>query len=176
MKNLTFLMILFFLFNLSLSKKSQNQAHSHLKKNGTRRTYLIRTELNKTEIAKLLNANETETENGTIISEIIDDEDYPNEVDIEIEDAIMGNDTTTHITDYLETDVKNSETKILLAMNNENEIKKSKLTKFLPFLSLIIFIYALIYFNKMKKNKKIVKTYKLFDLDFRKENLITKDE
>ncbi len=72
--------------------------------------------------------------------------------------------------------MKNSETKILLAMNNENEIKKSKLTKFLPLLSLIIFIYALIYFNKMKKNKKIVKTYKLFDLDFRKENLITKDE
>ena len=114
--------------------------------------------------------------NSTLISEIDDEnENYP-ELDIEIEDEIEDNSTRPELIDYKVKNTKTSETKAFLAMNDEKYVKQGKFGKFLLLISLIIFICAMIYFNNLKKNKKVVRTYKLFDLDIKEEKLIMKNE
>ena len=179
MKKYASLLLLSLLINLSLSKGLKNQSHlskNHGKKNNTHRTFLIRTELNITEIEKLLNRNQTLSNNSTLISEIDDEnENYP-ELDIEIEDEIEDNSTRPELIDYKVKNTKTSETKAFLAMNDEKYVKQGKFGKFLLLISLIIFICAMIYFNNLKKNKKVVRTYKLFDFDIKEEKLIMKNE
>ena len=180
MRRILYFFLLSFLINIALSKRFRNKTHlgkTNSKKNNTLHTILITTELNKEEIEKLLNKNGTIICNRTSVSEIINDnDDFPDEIDIEIEDEIIDNGTTPHLTDYLEKESKTIKTQSFLVKNSDNYVKKEKLGKFLPLMSLIIFIFALIYFNKIKMNKKVVKTYKIYDFDFKDESLIIKNE
>ena len=60
MKNIIFILLLFLLINLTFSKRNKNRTHLNKNKgikNNTHRTILIRTDLNKTELEKLLNNN-----------------------------------------------------------------------------------------------------------------------
>ena len=179
MKNILLLFLLSLLINLSESKRFKNKTYVgkiHNKKNNNLRTFLITTELNKTEFEKLLRMNGTLNKNETLISEMSENDDFPSEIDIEIEDEIIDNCTDPELTEFLAKEKNHTEAKSFLSTNNDINIKKSKFGKFLPFCSLILFIYAMIYFNKLKNNKKVVKTYKLFDFDFKEEGLIVKDD
>ena len=178
MKNILLLLLLSLLINLFESKRFKNKTYLgkiHNKKNNTLRTFLITTELNKTEFEKLLRMNGTSIKNETLISEMADGE-IPEEIDVEIEDEIIDNCTDPELTEFIATEKKHTEAKSFLSTNNDVNIKKSKFGKFLPICSLILFIYAMIYFNKLKKNKKVVKTYKFVDFDFKEEGLIVKDD
>ncbi len=179
MKNILLLLLLSLLLNLVTSKRFKNKTYLgkiHNKKNNTLRTFLITTELNKTEFEKLLSMNGTLIKNETLISEMAENDDFPDEIDIEIEDEIIDNGTSPELIDFLAKEKEHAETKSFLSMDNEMNVKKSKFGKFLPFLSLIFLIYAMINFNKIKRNKKVVKTYKLFDFDFKEESLIVRDD
>ena len=179
MKNILLLLLLSLLINLVTSKRFKNKTYLgkiHNKKNNTLRTFLITTELNKTEFEKLLSMNGTLIKNETLISEMAENDDFPDEIDIEIEDEIIDNGTNPELNEFLAIEKEHTEAKSFLSTNNDMNIKKSKFGKFLPIFSLILFIYAMIYFNKLKKNKKVVKTYKLFDFDFKEEGLIVKDD
>ena len=120
--------------------------------------------------------NGTLIKNETLISEMAENDDFPDEIDIEIEDEIIDNGTNPELNEFLAIEKEHTEAKSFLSTNNDMNIKKSKFGKFLPIFSLILFIYAMIYFNKLKKNKKVIKTYKLFDFDFKEEGLIVKDD
>ena len=179
MKNILFILLLSFLINLLESKGFRNKTYLgkiHNKKNNSLKTFLITTELNKTEFEKLLAMNGTLTKNETLITEMAKDGKFPEEIDIEIEDEIIDNGTSPELTEFLAKEEAHTEAKSFLSTNNDVNIKKSKLAKFMPFCSLIFFIFAMIYFNKLKKNKKVVKTYKFFDFDFKDESLIVKDD
>ena len=179
MKNFLLLLLLSLLINLVTSKRFKNKTYLgkiHNKKNNTLRTFLITTELNKTEFEKLLSMNGTLIKNETLISEMAENDDFPDEIDIEIEDEIIDNGTNPELNEFLAIEKEHTEAKSFLSTNNDMNIKKSKFGKFLPIFSLILFIYAMIYFNKLKKNKKVIKTYKLFDFDFKEEGLIVKDD
>ena len=180
MKNILSILFIFLLINLCKSKRFKNKTYLgkiHNKKNNTLKTFLITTELNKTEIEKLLNISGTYNKNETLISEMNEDnEDYQEGIDIEIEDEIIDNGTSPELIDFLAKEKEHAETKSFLSMDNEMNVKRSKFGKFLPFLSLIFLIYAMINFNKIKRNKKVVKTYKLFDFDFKEESLIVRDD
>ena len=182
MKIFVFFLFSTFLINFTLSKRFKNKTHlnkNHTKKNNTHRTFLIRTELNITEIEKLLNNNKTLDINKTIVSEIDDDYEnftLPDEIDIEIEDEIDDNGTMPQIIDYMVQESKSQETQYLFTINNEKYINKGRYGKIIPLLSFIIFIYAIIYFNTFKKNKQVVRTYRYFEVDFKEENLIEKNE
>ena len=179
MKNILLLLLLSLLINLVTSKRFKNKTYLgkiHNKKNNTLRTFLITTELNKTEFEKLLSMNGTLIKNETLISEMAENDDFPDEIDIEIEDEIIDNGTNPELNEFLAIEKEHTEAKSFLSTNNDMNIKKSKFGKFLPIFSLILFIYAMIYFNKLKKNKKVIKTYKLFDFDFKEEGLIVKDD
>ena len=179
MKNILFILLLTLLINLLESKEFRNKTYLgkiHNKKNNSLKTFLITTELNKTEFEKLLAMNGTLTKNETLITEMAKDGKFPEEIDIEIEDEIIDNGTSPELTEFLAKEEAHTEAKSFLSTNNDVKIKKSKFAKFMPFCSLIFFICAMIYFNKLKKNKKVVKTYKFFDFDFKDESLIVKDD
>ena len=179
MKNILFILLLTLLINLLESKGFRNKTYLgkiHNKKNNSLKTFLITTELNKTEFEKLLAMNETLTKNETLITEMAKDGKFPEEIDIEIEDEIIDNGTSPELTEFLAKEEAHTEAKSFLSTNNDVKIKKSKFSKFMPFCSLIFFICVMIYFNKLKKNKKVVKTYKFFDFDFKDESLIVKDD
>jgi hypothetical protein len=169
------------LINLTVSKRNKNRTHLNKNKgikNNTHRTILIRTDLNKTELEKLLN-NNTLAINETLISEIDEENEndtFADEFDIEIEDEIDDNGTMPHLVDFLVNKNDTSEAKSFLSINNRNYEKKSKIGIYLPLINLIILIYALIYLSKLEKNSKIVKTYKFFDLDSKQQSLIIKNE
>ena len=181
MKNIIFILLLFLLINLTFSKRNKNRTHLNKNKgikNNTHRTILIRTDLNKTELEKLLN-NNTLAINETLISEIDEENEndtFADEFDIEIEDEIDDNGTMPHLVDFLVNKNDTSEAKSFLSINNRNYEKKSKIGIYLPLINLIILIYALIYLSKLEKNSKIVKTYKFFDLDSKQQSLIIKNE
>ena len=181
MKNIIFILLLFLLINLTVSKSNKNRTHLSKNKgikNNTHRTILIRTDLNKTELEKLLK-NNTLAINETLISEIDEeneDDTFSDEFDIEIEDEIDDNSTMPDLVDFLVNQNDTSEAKSFLSINNRNYEKKSKIGIFLPLINLIILIYALIYLTKFEKNSKILKTYKLFDLDSKQQSLIIKNE
>ena len=180
MRRISYFFLLSMLINITLSKrfrKTSNLGKINSKKNNTLHTILITTELNKEEIEKILNKNGTIVCNRTSVSEIIDDnDDFPDEIDIEIEDEIIDNGTTPHLTDYLEKESKTIKSQSFLEKKSDNYVKKEKFGKFLPLMSLIIFIFALIHFNTIKMNKKVVKTYKIYDFDFKEESLIIKND
>ena len=179
MKNILFILLLSLLIYLSESKGFRNKTYLgkiHNKKNNSLKTFLITTELNKTEFEKLLSMNGTLTKNESLIKEMDKNGEFPEEIDIEIEDEILDNGTSPELTEFLAKEETHNEAKSFLSTNNDVNIKKSKFGKFLPFCSLIFFIFAMIYFNKLKKNKKVVKTYKFFDFDFKDESLIVKDD
>ena len=181
MKNILFIFLLFLLINLTVSKRNKTKTHLNKnpgKKNNTHRTLLIRTELNKTELEKLLN-NNTLAINESLISEIDNENEndtMSEELDIEIEDEIDDNGTMPHLVDFLVDQNNVSEAQSFLAMNNKQIEKKSKIGIFLPLFNLIIFVYALFYLSKLEKNKKLVKAYKFFDLDSKQQSLIIKNE
>ena len=181
MKNIRILLLLFLLINLTVSKRNKNRTHLNKNKgikNNTHRTILISTDLNKTELEKLLN-NNTLAINETLISEIDEENEndtFADEFDIEIEDEIDDNGTMPHLVDFLVNKNDTSEAKSFLSINNRNYEKKSKIGIYLPLINLIILIYALIYLSKLEKNSKIVKTYKFFDLDSKQQSLIIKNE
>ena len=176
MKNIIFLFVLSLLVNFSDSKRFKKSTISN-KKNNTYRTFLIKTELNKTEIENLFKNNDSLIQNNTIISEINDEnEATTEEIDIEIEDEINDNGTMPYIIDFLDKKIKTSEEQSFLSINNQNYFQKSKFRKFLPLISLLFFIFALIYFNALKNNKKTLKIYKFFELDLKEEKLIVKNE
>ena len=181
MKNVIFLLFFALIVQIVVSKQFQNGTHTnktHSKKNSTQRAYLIRTNLTKEDIEQLLNqtnVNNTSTNNGLNISEV-DDDMYPEELDVEIEDEIMDNYTKPLVVDFLEKECNVSEAKSFIVMNNEKNIKKGILKKFLPWLSIIIFIYAMIYLNNLKKNNKVVKRYQFIDFDLKEDYLISKSD
>ena len=176
MKNIIFLFVLSLLVNFSDSKRFKKSTISN-KKNNTYRTFLIKTELNKTEIENLFKNNDSLIQNNTIISEINDEnEATTEEIDIEIEDEINDNGTMPYIIDFLDKKIKTSKEQSFLSINNQNYFQKSKFRKFLPLINLLFFIFALIYFNALKKNKKTLKIYKFFELDLKEEKLIVKNE
>jgi len=176
MNNNFFLLILFLSVNLAVSRGFIKSNISN-KKNNTHRTFLIRTELNKTEIEKLFKNNNSFTVNQTIISEINNDnETFAEDIDIEIEDEIHDNGTMPYIIDFLTKQNQTSEEQALLSENNQIFVQRRKIGKFLFLISLIIFIYAMIYFNGLKKSEKLVKVYKFFELDFKEEKFIVKNE
>ena len=67
-----FLLLLFLLVNLAVSKRFIKNKNAN-KKNNTYRTFLIRTQLNKTEIENLFKNNNSSTKNQTLISDINND-------------------------------------------------------------------------------------------------------
>ena len=179
MKTIIFPLVLCFLIDLIVSKSSKNKTNLNKvqgKKNNTHRGFLIRTELNKTELEKLLNNNQTFL-NETIVDEIDDENDtYTDEYDIEIEDEIDDNVTMSHSVDFLAEQNKVSEAQSLLVVNDVKYAKKGKIGIILPFINLIFFIFVLINLNKWKNKEKSVRIYKLFDLDSKREKLIIKNE
>ena len=181
MKNIIFFLILS-LINYSLTKMHKNQSNlnkNHAIKNKGYRTILIRTELNATELEKLLNNNQTLISNKTIISEINDEYDndtFYDDIDIEIEDEIEDNKTMPNLIDYKVKESKTSNYNSLLALNEEKYLNMGKYRKILLFLSLMMFIYVIICLNTLKKKKNVLKTYQLFELDFKQENLIIKND
>ena len=179
MRIILYFVLLSLVINITLSKKFRNKNHlgkANNKKNNTLHTLLVTTELNKEEIERILNKNGTVTCNRTLVSEVIDNKDFQDDIDIEIEDEIIDNGTTPHLTDFLEKETKTVKSQSFLEKNNEHIIKKEKFGKILPLMSLIIFVFALIHFNKIKINKKVIKTYKIYDFDFKEENLIIKNK
>ena len=175
MKTIIFPLVLCFLIDLIVSKRSKNKTNLNKvqgKKNNTHRSFLIRTELNKTELEKLLNNNQTLILNKTIVDEIDDENDtYADEYDIEIEDEIDDNVTMSHSVDFLAEQNKVSEAQSLLVVNDVKYAKKGKIGIILPFINLIFFIFVLINLNKWKNKEKSVRIYKLFDLDSKRENI-----
>ena len=142
MKNILLLLLLSLLINLVTSKRFKNKTYLgkiHNKKNNTLRTFLITTELNKTEFEKLLNMNGTLIKNETLISEMAENDDFPDEIDIEIEDEIIDNGTNPELNEFLAIEKEHTEAKSFLSTNNDMNIKKSKFGKFLPIFSLILF-------------------------------------
>ena len=81
-----------------------------------------------------------------------------------------------YIIDFLTKQNQTSEEQALLSENNQIFVQRRKIGKFLFLISLIIFIYAMIYFNGLKKSEKLVKVYKFFELDFKEEKFIVKNE
>ena len=132
MKNIIFILLLFLLINLTVSKRNKNRTHLNKNKgikNNTHRTILISTDLNKTELEKLLN-NNTLAINETLISEIDEENEndtFADEFDIEIEDEIDDNGTMPHLVDFLVNKNDTSEAKSFLSINNRNYEKKSKI-------------------------------------------------
>ena len=144
MKNILLLLLLSLLINLVTSKRFKNKTYLgkiHNKKNNTLRTFLITTELNKTEFEKLLNMNGTLIKNETLISEMAENDDFPDEIDIEIEDEIIDNGTNPELNEFLAIEKEHTEAKSFLSTNNDMNIKKSKFGKFLPIFSLILFYF-----------------------------------
>ena len=181
-KSLFFFLSLSLIVNLVELKEFKNKTHlnkTHANKNSTQRAFLIKTNLTKTDIEKILNQSNiiiSNTSNGIIVSEI-DDDLYPDELDIEIEDEIMDNYTKPMIVDFTEKESNISEAKSFIVINNEKNSKKGIFWKFIQFLSIIIFIYGLIYLNNLKKSKKDYKSRKFYEFDLRDDDyLISKSE
>ena len=181
MKNIIFFLFFYLAINLCLSKQLKNKTHfnkTHENKNNTQRAYLIKTNLTILEIEKLLNQSINNNNISLNISELDDDDDelYSEEIDVEIEDQIMDNFTNPEIVDFKEKNNNLSEAKSFIAITNEKNVKKGIFGKLFQILSIIIFIYAIIYLNNLKKDNKVVKAYKFFDLDFKEDYLISKSD
>ena len=125
---------------------------------------------NKTHLNKT-HANKNSTQRAYLIKTNL------TKTDIEIEDEIMDNYTKPMIVDFTEKESNISEAKSFIVINNEKNSKKGIFWKFIQFLSIIIFIYGLIYLNNLKKSKKDYKSRKFYEFDLRDDDyLISKSE
>ena len=169
MKNfLTLILILFITGTLSHNTQNEN------KESNTQNTFLIKTQLTKEQLKELLQEGETqlinlkkkknkkEDKTEEIINNNnktkVDGDNITTEEGLqrEIEDEIM-DDALHPIDEFHVKKTNTSETKTFIAKNDSKFIDllyEKKFGKIYAYLTMIFFVFALIYFNNLNTNKK----------------------
>ena len=170
----SFIFVIFLLFITGIL--SNNNTHYENKEHNTQNTFLVKTQLTKEQLQTLLQEGETQLinlkkkknknkkENNTeqIINynkTIVEDGDNittDEGLQKEIEDEIM-DDALQPLDEYHVKEAKTSETKTLIAKNDSkfiDSLYEKKFGKIYAYLTLIFFVFSLIYFNGLDKNKK----------------------